>query len=409
MAQAITDSISRKPARSAGGYNPLARLSRSGVQAGIQRLLGDRVRIEEGSSGEKTTELEIRVHDQDFYRKVAWGGSVGAADSYIAGDWSTNDLVGLFREFTKARKQGRNLSSPLAFLQNQVERFQHWFRRNSRAGSRRNIMSHYDLGNDFFQLVLDPSMTYSCGCFDQPTQDLETAQENKYEYLCQLLQLDSGDHLLEIGTGWCGMAIHAARHHGCRVTTTTISSQQHQYAVEAVRKAGLQDRIEVLLQDYRELDGQYDNLVSIEMIEAVGHRYLPVFFASCHSLLKNGGSMALQAISMPDSEYPRYLKRADFIQTHVFPGSCCPSLGAMLSAVAKTTRFSLESCRNIGLDYAETLRRWRLNSVQNDNRIRSLGYSDEFLRLWEYYLCYCEAGFAEKYIATHQMLLTKGA
>ncbi|MEC9092360.1 MAG: cyclopropane-fatty-acyl-phospholipid synthase family protein [Planctomycetota bacterium] len=350
----------------------------------------------------------IEIQHPAFYRRVLLGGSLGAAESYVRGEWQTDDLVGLMRLFVNQLKNNSRISGKLSFASETLSRLSHWFRSNSQKGSQKNISAHYDLGNDFFRLMLDPSMTYSCGYFSGATEDLSEAQTEKYERLCKLLELSANDHLLEIGTGWGGMAIHAATRYGCRVTSTTISKEQYQYASARIAELGLQNQVNVVLVDYRNLDGPFDKLVSIEMIEAVGHQYLPTYFQKCAELLKPKGLFALQAISMPEAAYNQYLRRADFIQKYIFPGSCCPSFTAMAKAFSLNSNFVHEQSENIGLHYTKTLRLWRNRFESNLPEIRALGYSDEFIRLWHYYLCYCEAGFAEKYLANFQILLSKG-
>lgn len=348
----------------------------------------------------------VHVKDPRFYSRAVFGGALGAAESYIHGEWDSDDLVGLLRVFVREIKKGFHLSQKLSAIKGLTSKLYHWARRNTRLGSRKNISAHYDLGNDFFAQMLDETMTYSSGCFPTETTTLREAQVEKYERLCQMLELEKSDHLLEIGTGWGGMAIHAATRYGCRVTTTTISARQFEYASEKIKQLGLQDQIQVQLTDYRDLRGQFDKAVSIEMIEAVGHKFLPRYFQSCSRLLKDTALFAFQAISMPDQAYRDYLRRADFIQTYVFPGSCCPALGALVNAYSQSD-FRCERTDNIGEDYATTLRLWRENIETNLSAIKSQGYGEEFLRLWNYYLCYCEAGFAEKYLSNHQILLSK--
>src|SRR5690606_1373140 len=279
--------------------------------------------------------------------------------------------------------------------------------RNSRDGSRRNIQAHYDLGNDFFALFLDPTMNYSCGIFESAEATMEQASIAKMDAICRKLDLQPGDHLLEIGTGWGALAIHAARHFGCRVTTTTISREQHALAAARIREAGLGDRIELLRRDYRDLEGRYDKLVSVEMIEAVGHRFLDTYFRRCSSLLKDDGLMLLQAITIRDEHYAQALKSVDFIQRFVFPGGFIPSVAAMSASMARTTDMQLLHLQDIGLHYATTLRRWRQRFFDNVAAVRALGYPDSFVRLWEFYLCYCEGAFLERNIGNVQMLLAK--
>jgi len=283
----------------------------------------------------------------------------------------------------------------------------HWLNRNTQDGSRRNIAAHYDLGNAFFQLMLDDSMMYSSAIFAHPEMSLYDAQIYRLDKICRKLDLQPGNHLLEIGTGWGSLAIHAARHYGCRVTTTTISREQFDLAMTRITDADLTDKITLLLEDYRNLNGQYDKLVSIEMIEAVGHQYYEEYFRQCSKLLKADGLMLLQAITIADQRYDTARKSVDFIQRYIFPGSCIPSVTAMLSAMTRSSDLRLFDLEEIGPHYATTLRAWHENVLRHANEISALGYSQEFLRMWEFYLCYCEGGFLERAIGDVHMLLAK--
>jgi cyclopropane-fatty-acyl-phospholipid synthase len=288
-----------------------------------------------------------------------------------------------------------------------LRRILHWLNRNSPDGSRRNIAAHYDLGNDLFALMLDETMAYSCGVFERDDATLHEAQLAKFERICRKLRLGADDHLLEIGTGWGGFAIHAASRFGCRVTTTTISREQHDWARERIAAAGLADRVTLLLDDYRDLRGRYDKLVSIEMIEAVGARYLDTYTAQCSKLLEPHGAMLLQAITIQDQVYEEALKSVDFIQRFIFPGSFIPSVTAITDSVRSSTDMKVFHLEDIGPHYATTLRRWRESFFARLPEVRQLGYPDAFVRLWEYYLCYCEGGFLERQLGDVQMLLTK--
>jgi cyclopropane-fatty-acyl-phospholipid synthase len=278
----------------------------------------------------------------------------------------------------------------------------HALRRNTKSGSQRNIAAHYDLGNEFFQLFLDPTLTYSSGIFETPKATMEEASIAKYERLCQKLRLGSEDHVLEIGTGWGGFALHAAGRHGCRVTTTTISRSQYQLACKRVEQAGLADRIEVLLEDYRDLSGSYDKLVSIEMIEAVGHEQLETFFDVCGERLKPDGVMVLQGITVPDKDFEAHVRSIDFIKRYIFPGGELVSVGAMNDAASRASGLRLTHLEDLTPHYAETLRRWRSRMFENLPRMRDLGLDDRFLRMWEFYLYYCEGGFEERSIGLVQ-------
>ena len=348
------------------------------------------------------------VHDMRFYQMILTGGTKAAAAAYRDGLWSCSDLTTLLRILIRNIKLLDGFESGLLTrLQNIRAKLSHHLRSNTRKGSQQNIHAHYDLGNDMFSLFLDPSMTYSSGIFRSSDSTLEEASIEKLDTICRKLELDSSHHLVEIGSGWGSFAIHAATHYGCKVTTTTISQDQYKLASKRIADAGLQDRITLLLCDYRDLEGKYDRLVSIEMIEAVGHAFLPRYFNKCASLLKNDGSMLIQAIIMPDQRYAQYLQRTDFIQQFIFPGSCVPSLTAMLNAVGGHTDLRIENIENIGPHYAKTLYHWRQNFIANRERIAALGYDEKFMKLWEYYLCYCEAGFRERYLGVVHLLMQK--
>ncbi|MGD9633157.1 MAG: class I SAM-dependent methyltransferase [Pirellulales bacterium] len=346
----------------------------------------------------------VRVNDPRFYRRVLLGGSLAAADGYVRGQWDCDDLAALFRLFLRNQSAADRLDGPWSRLGNWLARCVHRWHANTKKGSRRNIRVHYDLGNDFFQCWLDETWAYSCGVFPSPRSTLREASLEKFDRACRKLDLQPDDHILEIGTGWGGLAIHAARQYGCRVTSTTISQEQFDLASRRIDGAGLAERVNLLSQDYRDLHGTYDKLVSIEMIEAVGHDYLDAYFGRCGELLKPDGSMLLQAIVMPERRYRQYLRSVDFIRRYVFPGGCLPSLATTLESVGRTTRMRLVHLEDLAPHYAETLRRWRGNLRERLPEVRSLGYSEELLRLWDFYLCYCEAGFEERHVGVVQMV-----
>lgn len=349
----------------------------------------------------------IEVLHPQFWADAVFGGTTGAGEAYIHGLWKCDDLTALIRIMVANRRVLEEVDGAATRFAALGRRVGHWLNRNSRAGSRRNIASHYDLGNDFFGLFLDPTMNYSGGIFETADATMAQASIAKMDAACRKLDLRPGDHLLEIGTGWGGLAIHAARHYGCRVTTATISREQHALAAQRIRDAGLEDRIELLLCDYRDLEGRYDKLVSIEMIEAVGHQFLDVYFDACARLLKPDGLMLLQAITIRDEHYARALKSVDFIQRFVFPGGFLPSISAMCASLARTGDLQMLHLQDIGLHYATTLNRWRARFFENLEAVRALGYPDSFIRLWEFYLCYCEGAFLERNIGNVQVLLAK--
>jgi len=358
-----------------------------------------------GSTG--LPDVTLRIKDLSTYLDIAAGGTIGAAEAYMAGKWTVSDLPGVVRLLVINRDVMNSLESGMSRIGSAMLRLVHWYRRNSRAGSRRNIHAHYDLGNEFFQLFLDPAMMYSAAVFPRPDASLEEASRHKLDLICRKLDLNDGDHLLEIGTGWGGLALHAARNFGCRVTTTTISQNQFDYASERVREAGLAGRVTILQDDYRDLTGTYDKLVSVEMIEAVGHDFLDTFFRVCSERLKPAGRMLLQSIVIADRNYEQARDSVDFIQKYIFPGGALPSCGAILGSIGRVADLQLTSLQDIGLDYAQTLNIWRQRFMQRLADVRRLGYPDEFIRMWEWYLAYCEGGFLERAISAVQVVFDK--
>ncbi len=349
----------------------------------------------------------VIIHDFDAYRLLALRGSIGVGEGYMVGDWSCDDLPALVRIFVLNQDALLGLEKGLTRLMMPLFRLLYARRDNTRRGSRANIAAHYDLGNEFYGLFLDDTLMYSAAIFPNPDASLREASVAKIDRICRKLELNPNDHLLEIGSGWGGFALHAARHYGCRVTTTTISREQYRLARERVREAGLEDRVTVLCQDYRDLRGSYDKLVSIEMIEAVGERHLNTYFRACAQLLKPQGMMLLQAITIADQKYDQYRSEVDFIQHYIFPGGFLPSLTAIAEILARATDLRVFHLEDIGTHYATTLRHWRERFLANLERVRALGFPDTFIRMWEYYLCYCEGGFRERAIGTVQLLLTK--
>jgi cyclopropane-fatty-acyl-phospholipid synthase len=361
--------------------------------------------------GEKSNQLPleatITVHHPRFYSSIVFSGSIGASEAFLAGQWSADDLTTVVRIIILNRELLEGMEKGLARLTVPFHLLFHLVRSNTKKGSRLNIAAHYDLGNDFYKLFLDETLTYSCGIFEGEDSTLEQASLAKYARICRKLDVSSQDHLVEIGSGWGGFAIYAAQKYGCHVTTTTISKAQHELAKERIEKAGVAHKIELLLLDYRDLRGKYDKLVSIEMIEAVGHRYLPTFFRSCSNLLKENGMMLLQAITIADHIFDQHKRSVDFIKRYIFPGSCIPSVAAMTSSMARVSDLRLFHLEDITPHYARTLRIWRERFLAHLDKLRDLGYPESFIRMWEYYLCYCEAGFTERYLGDVQMLLTK--
>jgi len=350
---------------------------------------------------------DLHVHDPMAYAEVAFGGSVGAGEAYMSGYWSTPNLTQVTRIFVRNMHALDKMDASQSVFGKGLLRLFSWMNRNSKEGARRNIAAHYDLGNDFFRLFLDPSMMYSSAIYPHAESTLVEAAEYKLQRICEKLELGPDDHLLEIGTGWGGMAIYAARHYGCRVTTTTISRAQWEHAKAQVKEAGLEDRVTLLFKDYRDLTGQYNKLVSVEMIEAVGHEHFREYFERCSRLLTNDGLMLIQAITIADQRYEHARKHVDFIQRYIFPGGSLPSIALMSDLTRRFTDLNLLHLEDIGQHYARTLKDWRLAFEAQLDRVRAMKFDERFIRMWEYYLCYCEGGFIERSIGTAQLLMAK--
>lgn len=361
--------------------------------------------------GRPSSDYPVRAHievlDSSAWRDVALGGSSGSGEAYMRGSWKCNDLVALMRIFVRNHQALSGLDKRKTRLKKPIYKVAHWLNRNTRSGSRKNISAHYDLGNDFFSLFLDASLMYSSAIYPTKQSSLEEAAVYKLDRIAQKLNLNENDNVLEIGTGWGGFAIHAAKNYGCNVTTTTISKEQYELARTRVKEAGLESQVTVLLKDYRDLDGQYDKLVSIEMVEAVGHQYLNTYFRQCARLLKPDGAMLLQAITMSDQNYDSAVREVDFIKKFIFPGGFLPSITRMSDAICRFTDNKIINIEDIGGHYARTLADWRDRFKTRLSEVKELGYSDNFIRMWEFYLCYCQAGFMERRIGTVQMLLVK--
>ncbi|MCV4343832.1 SAM-dependent methyltransferase [Pseudomonas capsici] len=396
-----------------GTHNLTTNFLRRGVLRQLAKLRNGQLVVNDGSERHvfgkagAPIQAEIHVRDSAVWGLVASGGSIGAGEAFIHGYWTTPDLTSVVRVFVSNLDVLDAMEGGIARLTRPMVQGLHWLNRNTRKGSQKNIAAHYDLGNKLFEQFLDPTMMYSAAQFLSENDSLEQAQLNKLERICQKLALKPEDHLLEIGTGWGSMAIYAAQHYGCRVTTTTLSKEQFAYTEQRLVQLGLQDRVTLLLKDYRDLTGQYDKLVSIEMIEAVGHRFLPTYFKQCSHLLKSNGLMLLQAITIREQRYEQARKNVDFIQRYIFPGGALPSVHKMLEIVGGDTDMNLLHMEDFGLHYARTLHLWHENFKQAHSALLDLGYDEYFLRLWEFYLCYCEGGFLERTIGTAQLLLAK--
>lgn len=351
-----------------------------------------------GNSAEPAATVD--VHDDRFYTTLAAGGAVGASEAYMQGMWTCDQLTLLVQVLLRNTSVLRGLGN--AAYKKPLYKLLHLMNRDSVDGSKKNISAHYDLGNKLFENFLDPTMTYSSGFFEQSDSTMQQASTAKLDRICQKLALSESDHVVEIGTGWGSFALHAARNYNCKITTTTISEEQYQLACQRVKDAGLQDRIEIVKKDYRLLTGQYDKLVSIEMIEAVGLAYLGNYFEKCASLLKPAGKMLIQAITIADQQYEFSKRNVDFIQRYIFPGGALPSVTALTNTATNETDLRMTALEDITGHYATTMRKWREKFYLNVEQITQLGYDNRFLRMWEYYLCYCEGGFEEKSIGCVQ-------
>ncbi|PSF12233.1 SAM-dependent methyltransferase [Marinobacter fuscus] len=361
----------------------------------------------DGDSAYPPAVLEISNHST--WRDLVTGGSIGAAEAYVAGDWHSPDLTALLRFFTRNLDTMNAFEDKFAWISKPTLKALHWLNRNTPEGSRKNISAHYDLGNDLFSLFLDPTLMYSSAIYPSEEATLEQAAVHKLDTICRKLDLQPGDQVVEIGTGWGGFAIHAAKHYGCHVTTTTISREQLELARERVQAEGLEDRITLLFDDYRDLEGQFDKLVSIEMIEAVGPQFLDSYLAQIDQLLKPDGLALIQAINMPEQRYQRALKNVDFIQRFIFPGSFIPSFGAILTSMKRETRLVLTHAEDFGFHYARTLKDWCDRFLAQQPALEQLGYDQAFQRLWHFYFAYCEAGFSERAIGVAHLVMAKPA
>ncbi len=352
---------------------------------------------------------DVQVLAPKIYGRISQRGSIGAAEGFMLGEWTTEDLVTLLRIFIRNRTQLFKLDSGWAKFYQTFWRYFDRFKKNTPEQSRLNISAHYDLGNEFFKLFLDSSLMYSSALFSCPTDHLETASEKKLRRICERLNLEAHHRLIEIGSGWGGFAIYAAKNYGCHVTTTTISEEQYQFVKNKIDELNLTQKITLLKQDYRNLTGHYDRLVSIEMIEAVGYEFMGSFVKQCDKLLKSDGMGLIQAIIRPDQKYHQVYKEVDFIKKYIFPGGCLLSTLFLLEEFAKHSDLRLFDFKDMGYDYAETLSIWRERFMKKRSEVRNLGFNEEFIRMWEFYLAYCEAGFLERYISVAQLVFVKPA
>jgi len=394
------------------GINQNSTLSKKIILNILKQIKNGRIILNDGddsyvfgeTNGPVTT---INIINLRAYRKILLQGSVGAGKSYIDGDWTTNDLQQLIELFIKNDSLFNNIESPLARFLSMIRTVGYKLNINTESRAKDNILAHYDLGNDFFQLILDPSMMYSCAFYEPFNISLEEASKKKLQRICDKLQLKPSDHLLEIGTGWGGFAVYAAQEYGCKITTTTISDKQYAFVKDKIKRLGLEDRIELLNLDYRKLSGQYDKVVSIEMIEAVGHKYFDAFFHQCNQLLKPTGLFFLQAIVINDQAYEAAKDEVDFIKKYIFPGGCLPSVCSISKSIATQTKMQLISFDDIGKHYVTTLQDWHKKLLANKDLIIAQGFTEDFIRRWQFYFCYSAAGFQSNYIGDIHALWRK--
>jgi len=391
----------------------LTSIFKSGLQKKFKNLKTGHISVNDGdetftfgdsSSGES---VSVDIHSQEFYVMTGSGGALGIAEAYVAGYWSSDDVVKLFQIILRNRDILLSLEKGFAKLVKPINKMIHRGRQNTLKGSKENILAHYDLSNDFYKLWLDPSMTYSCAFFNNDSVTLEEASIEKLDRICRKLDLSEDDSVLEIGTGWGSFSIHAAKNYGCKVTTTTISDAQFDYARSRIKDEGLESKITLINKDYRDLNGKYDKIVSIEMIEAVGYEYIPDYFSKLSSLLNNNGLVALQGITYNDQNFEVYKDSVDFIKKYIFPGSCLISIAQIIDVIKKDTDLAMVDMEDITKHYAVTLNRWRKNFMDVIPKVKEMGYSQAFINMWEFYFLYCEAGFSERNIGDVQMIFAK--
>lgn len=394
--------------------NSLAKIGRSGLLRALGQLQYGLLTLEEdGTStqfGKPTADglqATVRVHDTRFWTELLAGGTVGAGEAYRQGWWTASDLTMVVRILVRNREVMQGMEGGLAKLAAPLRKLAHWSNRNTVQGSRRNIEAHYDLSNDFFELILDPTMTYSCGIYEREDSTLEEASIEKIDRLCRKLELKPGMRLLEIGTGWGAMALHAAKEYGAEVTTTTISQRQAEWAERRFHEEGMTDQITLLREDYRKLEGQFDRIVSVEMIEAIGWKFFDSYFRVLGERLTEDGLAAIQAITIRDQHFEEARDSVDFIQRYIFPGCCIPSVQALVDAATRASDLNLVGLEDITPHYVRTLAEWRENMFAHQDRVHELGLDERFVRTWDYYFSYCEGGFAERHIGDVQLLFAK--
>ena len=399
--------------QSSKGGSFLASLFKRAIIKKFKSLKVGYIRLDDGSEShsfgdpDSNIKTSVTIISDEFYLLLGSRGLLGVAEAYSTGYWKADDLVKLIQIVVQNKEVMGQLESGWSKIFKPINALIHLRRKNSLSGSKKNILAHYDLSNDFYRLWLDDTMTYSCAFFKDSSTSLEDASIEKLDRICRKLKLCSDDSVLEIGTGWGSFAIHAASKYGCKVTSTTISDAQYNYAVSKVRDANLSDKISILKEDYRQLSGKYDKIVSIEMIEAVGHEYVPIYFKKVSELLKDDGFFALQGITYNDQGFDVYKHNVDFIKKYIFPGSCLISISQVVDSMKQYTDLSIAHLEDITMHYAKTLRIWRDNFLAQTESVRGLGFSQEFINMWEFYFVYCEAGFRERHIGDFQFIFSK--
>ncbi|MAJ45445.1 MAG: hypothetical protein CMF96_11980 [Candidatus Marinimicrobia bacterium] len=391
----------------------LINLFRKQILKKFNNLIYGKITVEEkdrkfefGNSNDKLS-VNVTILNDKFYSYIGTNGLIGASEAYTLGYWKSDDIVKLIQIIFRNKETMQSMDSSFSNFVKPLNSLIHKKRENSLIGSKKNIVAHYDLSNDFYQLWLDKTMTYSCGIFTNSNSTMEDASYEKIDRLCRKINLSKDDNILEIGTGWGSFAIHAAKNYGCNITTTTISNAQYQYVKSIIKKENISNKINLVKKDYRDLDGKFNKIISIEMIEAVGYKYIPTYFKKISSLLTENGQFAMQGITYNDQNFIQYRKSVDFIQKYIFPGSCLISINHITEIIKKYTDLSISHLEDITHHYAKTLNIWRKNFLTKKNEIKKLGFSDEFINLWEFYLVYCEAGFLERNIGDYQFIFSK--
>ena len=391
----------------------LSSIFKKGVMNKFKHLQYGSIKILEGDevlsfgdlgSNDKVT---VTIHSNEFYVFLGSGGVTGVAEAYMAGYWTADNLVLLLQIVLKNKKILLSLDSGFAKLISPINKLIHWSKQNTLKGSKQNILAHYDLSNDFYKLWLDPTMTYSCGYFNNDSVSLEQASIEKIDRICRKLKLNENDHILEIGTGWGSFSLYAAKQYGCTIDTVTISDAQYEYASGKIESSGLGSKINIFNKDYRKIEGQYDKIVSIEMIEAVGHQFIPEYFSKISSLLKEDGLLAIQGITYNDQNFEQYKNSVDFIKKYIFPGSCLISVAQISDVIKEYTDLAIVDMEDITKHYAETLNRWKVNFMNVIPEVKKMGFSEAFIKMWEFYFVFCEAGFLERNIGDVQLVFSK--